>query len=102
MFEAAQVTITRHYYRWQKGEAVSSNPIAMIYAWTGALRKRGELAGEATLIRFADALEQACLDTIESGVMTGDLAAVFQGQAEVVDSAAFLRAIRERLERKLA
>ena len=101
-FEAAHGTITRHYYRWQKGEAVSSNPIAMIYAWTGALRKRGELDGEASLIRFADALEQACLDTIESGVMTGDLAAVFQGQAEVVDSAAFLRAIRDRLERKLA
>lgn len=101
-FEAAHGTITRHYYRWQKGEAVSSNPIATIYAWTGALKKRGELDGNDPLIRFSEALEAACLDTIEDGIMTGDLAAVCDRAAQVVDSVAFLRAIRAHLEQKLA
>ena len=101
-YEAAHGTITRHYYRWQKGEQVSSNPIATIYAWTGALRKRGELDGNTGLISFAEALENACLDTIEDGIMTGDLAVVCEKEATVVSSTEFLHAIRSRLERNLA
>ena len=101
-YEAAHGTITRHYYRWQKGEPVSSNPIATIYAWTGALRKRGELDGSRPLIRFADALESACLMTIEDGIMTGDLAAVSCRPAQVVNSVEFLQEIRRRLEKLLS
>ena len=101
-FEAAHGTITRHYYRWQKGEEVSSNPIATIYAWTGALRKRGELDGNPGLTRFADALDKACLDAIEDGVMTGDLAAVCGGAVVPVNTRDFLSAIRNRVETILA
>ncbi len=101
-YEAAHGTITRHYYRWQKGEPVSSNPIATIYAWTGALRKRGELDDTLPLIRFADALEKACLMTIEDGIMTGDLAAVCTRPAQVVNSTEFLQEIRRHLERLLS
>ncbi len=101
-YEAAHGTITRHYYRWKNGEEVSSNPIATIYAWTGALRKRGELDGNDPLVHFADALDKACLDTIEDGIMTGDLVAVCAKPAEKVNSKDFLRAIRVRLERNLA
>ena len=101
-YEAAHGTITRHYYRWKNGEEVSSNPIATIYAWTGALRKRGELDGNDALVNFADALDKACLDTIEDGIMTGDLVAVCAKPAEKVNSKDFLQAIRVRLERNLA
>ena len=101
-YEAAHGTITRHYYRWQQGEEVSSNPIATIYAWTGALRKRGALDENAELVHFADTLDRACLDTIEAGIMTGDLAAVCQRSAAPVSSKAFLTAIRGRLETALA
>lgn len=101
-YEAAHGTITRHYYRWKNGEEVSSNPIATIYAWTGALRKRGELDGNDALVHFADALDKACLDTIEDGIMTGDLVAVCAKPAEKVNSKDFLQAIRVRLERNLA
>ena len=101
-YEAAHGTITRHYYRWKNGEEVSSNPIATIYAWTGALRKRGELDGNDALINFADALDKACLNTIEDGIMTGDLVAVCAKPAEKVNSKDFLQAIRVRLERNLA
>ncbi|MBR3594229.1 MAG: NADP-dependent isocitrate dehydrogenase [Clostridia bacterium] len=101
-YEAAHGTVTRHYYRWLKGEKPSSNPIATIFAWTGALRKRGELDGNAELMAFADKLEAACLDTIESGVMTGDLAALAEGETRVVNSEEFIAAIRAELEKKLA
>jgi len=100
-YEAAHGTVTRHYYRYLKGERTSSNPIATIFAWTGALRKRGELDGETALMTFADRLEKACLDTIEDGVMTGDLAALCTGDVRVVDSWDFLDAIREHLEKLL-
>jgi isocitrate dehydrogenase len=73
-YEAAHGTVTRHYYRYLKGEHTSTNPMAMIYAWTGALRKRGELDGTTELAAFADRLEKASIATIEAGVMTGDLA----------------------------
>ncbi|MDR1131729.1 MAG: NADP-dependent isocitrate dehydrogenase [Oscillospiraceae bacterium] len=99
-FEAAHGTITRHYYRWLKGEQTSSNPIATIFAWSGALKKRGELDGNAPLAAFAERLERACLDTIESGVMTGDLVALCTREdAKAVTSAEFIAAIRTRLEK---
>ena len=98
-YEAAHGTVTRHWYRYQEsGRMTSTNPVATIFAWSGALRKRGELDGNEKLCAFADRLEKATLDTIESGVMTKDLAALAEGGDVVsVDSAAFIRAIREKL-----
>ena len=96
-YEAAHGTVTRHYYRHLKGEETSTNPVATIFAWGGALRKRGELDGLADLCAFADRLEKATLDTIESGVMTKDLAALYEGEARAVNSKAFLGAIAERI-----
>ena len=98
-YEAAHGTVTNHYYRYLKGESTSTNPIATIFAWTGALKKRGELDGNARLADFAAALERACLDTIDSGVMTGDLAALAAGDdIRRADTAGFIAAVRERLE----
>jgi len=98
-YEAAHGPITRHYYKHLKGEQTSSNPIATIFAWSGALRKRGELDGNAPLVGFADKLEKACLDTIESGLMTGDLVELSDiRDAKKLTSAEFIAAIRERLE----
>ena len=98
-YEAAHGTVTRHWYRYQEsGRMTSTNPVATIFAWSGALRKRGALDGNEKLCAFADRLEKATLDTIESGVMTKDLAALAEGGDVVsVDSAAFIRAIREKL-----
>ena len=98
-YEAAHGTVTRHWYRYQEsGRMTSTNPVATIFAWSGALRKRGELDGNEALCAFADRLEKATLDTIESGVMTKDLAALAEGDDVVsVDRAAFIRAIREKL-----
>jgi len=73
-YEAAHGTVQRHYYKYLKGEATSSNPIATIYAWTGALRKRGEMDSIPELVDFANNLEKACIKTIGDGIMTGDLA----------------------------
>ena len=98
-YEAAHGTITRHYYRYLNGEQTSSNPVATIFAWTGALRKRGELDGNDVLVRFADKLEAACLDTIKSGTMTGDLACLCGCKG--VTSIAFLDAVRAALEKSL-
>lgn len=96
-FEAAHGTVTRHYYRYLKGGQTSTNPVATIFAWSGALRKRGELDGLADLCEFAGRLERATLEVIESGVMTKDLASIFEGQAQGVNSEEFLRAIAQRL-----
>ena len=96
-YEAAHGTVTRHYYRHLKGEETSTNPVATIFAWSGALRKRGELDGLTDLCDFAGRLEKATLDTIESGVMTKDLAALYEGEAQPVNSKAFLSAIAERM-----
>ncbi len=103
-YEAAHGTVTRHYYRYLKGEQTSTNPIATIYAWSGALRKRGELDGLAALVSFADQLEGACIDTLNDGVMTKDLVGlVVPGtKTEAVNSDAFIKAIRARLEKRLA
>ena len=99
-FEAAHGTVTRHYYKYLEGEAPSTNPMATIFAWTGALSKRGELDHLPGLSAFARKLEQACIDTIESGVMTKDLSAMWEGEtpARTVTSVAFLQAIRARLD----
>ncbi len=96
-YEAAHGTVTRHYYRYLKGEETSTNPVATIFAWTGALRKRGELDGLQDLQNFADRLEKATLDTIDSGVMTKDLAAMYEGEAHGVNSREFLEAIAARM-----
>ena len=103
-YEAAHGTVTRHYYRYLKGEDTSTNPMATIYAWSGALRKRGELDGLADLVSFADKLEAACIKTLNDGIMTKDLVGlVSEGYtATAVNSIDFIRAIRERLEAALA
>ena len=94
-YEAAHGTVTRHYYRHLKGETISTNPMATIYAWTGALRTRGELDGIDALPAFADKMEKACLDTIASGKMTGDLAAMTSlKHAQTLDSLSFIKVIR--------
>ena len=102
-YEAAHGTVTKHYYRHLKGEETSTNPMATIFAWSGALRKRGRLDGLADLENFADQLEQACLDTLRGGVMTKDLVGlVDEGvSARAVTSREFIAAIRENLEKRL-
>ncbi len=103
-YEAAHGTVTRHYYRYLKGEDTSTNPMATIYAWSGALRKRGELDNLPELIDFANKLEEACIDTLNDGIMTKDLVGlVSEGyEAHATNSIGFIKAIRERLEAKLA
>ena len=96
-FEAAHGTVTQHYYRYLRGEKTSTNPVAMIYAWSGALRKRAELDGTPELAAFADRLEQAVMDTIGAGTVTGDLAALMEPKPASVDSWQFLAAVRKRM-----
>ncbi len=102
-YEAAHGTVTRHYYRYLKGEDTSTNPMATIYAWSGALRKRGELDGLTDLIHFADELEGACIDTLNDGVMTKDLIGLVEEGTPTtsVNSKDFIVAIRKRLEKRL-
>lgn len=97
-YEAAHGTVQKHYYKYLKGEKTSTNPVALIFAWTGAFAKRGELDKLPELVKFASKLEQATLATIESGIMTGDLARLAQPPArEVLDSWQFIDKIAERL-----
>ncbi len=102
-YEAAHGTVTRHYYRYLKGEDTSTNPMATIYAWTGALRKRGELDELPELISFADKLEAACIETLNQGIMTKDLVGlVVEGtKTQAVNSIDFIKAIRKNLEATL-
>lgn len=100
-YEAAHGTVTRHYYRHLKGEKTSTNSMATIFAWTGALRKRGELDGINELSDFADSLEKACVETIESGCMTGDMAKLCEGEAKVMMAEELLDEIAARLDKKL-
>ena len=102
-YEAAHGTVTRHYYKYLKGEETSTNPVATLFAWTGALRKRGELDGIADLCAFADKLEAATIATIEGGVMTKDLVGLWEGEtpARGVTSLEFLKAIRAELDKRL-
>jgi isocitrate dehydrogenase len=99
-YEAAHGTVQRHYYRHLKGEETSTNSVATIFAWTGALRKRGEMDGNAELSAFADRLEKATIATIESGKMTKDLALITTMEnPTVLNSRDFILAIREELEK---
>ena len=102
-YEAAHGTVTRHYYRYLKGEETSTNPMATIYAWSGALRKRGELDNLPELVNFADKLEEACIDTLNDGVMTKDLVGLVDEGTKVqsVNTSTFIKEIRTRLEAKL-
>ena len=103
-YEAAHGTITDHYRRHQKGEALSSNPLATIAAWAGALKKRGELDGNAALVRYADCLGQAGLDVFEEGYLSEDLASLCDPKdlKEMPDNDRLLSLIRQRLEVLLA
>jgi len=105
-YEAAHGTVTQHYYRYLKGEETSTNPMATIYAWSGALRKRGELDNLPDLVSFADKLEAACIKTLDDGIMTKDLTGLVipecKDQVRAVNSMEFIAAIRERLEASLA
>ena len=102
-YEAAHGTVTRHYYKHLQGEETSTNPIATIFAWSGAFRKRGEMDNIPELVNYADQLEAACFDTLNAGIVTKDLANLMEGVTPVVkNSADFLKAIRENLEKRLA
>ena len=102
-YEAAHGTVTQHYYRHLKGEATSTNPMATIFAWSGALKKRGALDALPALASFGEALEEACFETLNSGVMTKDLIGLVEPgfKAQAVTSAAFIDAIAARLAKKL-
>ena len=101
-YEAAHGTVQRHYYKYLKGEETSTNSVATIFAWTGALRKRGELDNIPELMAFADKLEKATIDTIENGTMTKDLALITtMKDVTVANSEEFIKAIRKTLEAAL-
>lgn len=98
-YEAAHGTVTRHYYKHLKGEKTSTNPMATIYAWTGALRKRGEIDGLADLIEFSDKMEKASIQTIEQGSVTGDLKNLCElEKVEVLTTEGFLKEIAKNFE----
>jgi isocitrate dehydrogenase len=101
-FEAAHGTVQKHYYKYLKGEKTSTNPMATIFAWTGALRKRGELDGIEELVSFANKLEAASMETIDAGVITKDLEELSEAETRmVVNTEEFLQSIAQRLEEKL-
>lgn len=101
-YEAAHGTIQKHYYRYLNGESTSSNSVATIFAWSGALKKRAELDGISELLEFSKKLEKSVLLTIESGMMTGDLAGIFTGDIKkILNSEGFITAIRHNLEKML-
>ena len=98
-YEAAHGTVQRHYYKHLKGEETSTNSVATIFAWTGALRKRGELDENSSLCQFADRLEKATLATIEKGEMTKDLALITSLEnPTVLNSREFILAVRKNLD----
>jgi isocitrate dehydrogenase len=100
--EAAHGTVTRHYRQWQKGEKTSTNPIASIFAWTGGLKHRGVLDGTPEVSRFAETLEKVCVETVEGGQMTKDLALLISRDAPWLSTDEFMNALDENLARKLA
>ena len=101
-YEAAHGTVQRHYYQHLEGKETSTNPMATIFAWSGALRKRGELDAIPELVHFADVLEQASLKTIESGKMTKDLALITSlPNPQVLNSSDFIKEIRKEVEAAL-
>lgn len=101
-YEAAHGTVQRHYYKHLEGEETSTNSMATIFAWSGALKKRGELDNNKELIRYAEVLEKASIDTIESGIMTKDLANISDDKnIKIVNSLDFIKAIKEKIEKLL-
>ena len=98
-YEAAHGTVTKHYYRWRKGEKTSTNPMATIFAWSGALKKRGELDNLPGLVAVGAALVKASLMTLNDGVMTKDLVALAEGETTAVNTEEFIAEIRKRLEK---
>jgi isocitrate dehydrogenase len=101
-YEAAHGTVTRHYYKYLKGEETSTNPMATIFAWSGAFRKRGELDNLPELVNYANQLEQACFDTLNEGLETKDLVNLSEGiTPKGLTSLEFLKEIRKRLEVRL-
>ena len=100
--EAAHGTVTRHYRQWQKGEKTSTNPIASIFAWTGGLKHRGVLDENAAVTEFAETLERVCVETVEGGQMTKDLALLISRDAPWLTTDEFMNALDENLARKLA
>src|SRR4051812_30680396 len=100
--EAAHGTVTRHYRQWQKGEKTSTNPIASIFAWTGGLKHRGKLDEAPAVTEFAEALEKVCVETVEGGQMTKDLALLIGRDAPWLTTDEFMNALDENLARKLA
>ena len=101
-YEASHGTVQKHYYRYLKGEKTSTNPVATIFAWTGALKKRGEIDETPELVDFAEKLEKATLTTIEDGFMTGDIARIANPPAKkVLNSWEYIAEIRKRLEQSL-
>ena len=100
-YEAAHGTVTQHYYRYLKGEETSTNPMATLFAWTGALKKRGELDQIPELTEFAENVENIAITTIEEGIMTGDLINMWEGngQTQKVSSLEFLQIIRKNLDK---
>ncbi|GAA2880463.1 isocitrate dehydrogenase [NADP] [Actinoplanes cyaneus] len=100
--EAAHGTVTRHYRQWQKGEKTSTNPIASIFAWTGGLKHRGKLDGTPEVTQFAETLERVCIETVEGGQMTKDLALLISKDAPWLTTDEFMNALDENLARKLA
>ena len=97
--EAAHGTVTRHYRAYQKGEETSTNPIASIFAWTQGLKYRGKFDGNETLIRFADTLEKACVQTVEEGAMTKDLALLIGNGQKHLTTQGFMDKVCETLEK---
>jgi isocitrate dehydrogenase len=102
-YEAAHGTVQKHYYKYLKGEKTSSNPMALIFAWTGALKKRGELDKTPDVVEFAHKLERASLETIEGGIMTGDLlrVAISSPKNKQVYTEEFIDAIADQLKEKM-
>jgi len=102
-FEASHGTVQKHYYKYLKGEKTSSNSMALIFAWTGCLKKRGELDNTPEVVDFARKLEDAALETVESGVMTGDLMLVATPDPKnrKVNTEEFIAEVAERLRRKI-
>jgi isocitrate dehydrogenase len=100
--EAAHGTVTRHYRQWQKGEKTSTNPIASIFAWTGGLKHRGLLDEAPAVTEFAETLERVCVETVEGGQMTKDLALLISRDAPWLTTDEFMNALDENLARKFA
>jgi len=101
-YEAAHGTVTRHYRKYQKGETTSTNSVASIFAWTGALAKRGELDGTPDVVHFAHKLEESIIETIEGGEMTKDLLSLSTAASKKeLDTFQFMEAVQKRLDSKL-